>query len=189
LIQRFRYSSRFLRIEELIMNQIELSYKDLEYEMTKELKKHERMVLSTSEGSYVTSRTIRCILKGMTIYHLTNQNSRKYKQIASNPKVALAHGNLQVEGFASLKGHPLREENTAFIEFIQKKQPEVYEYWSNRHFHYQGLGLIEVTPSRIALFKGGVFPSETSIYVLDISNEKAYKLIRGEYTKENQPTF
>jgi len=49
--------------------------------------------------------------------------------------------------------------------------------------------LIEVAPRRMALFKGGVTPSETSIYVLNIGEEKAYKLIRGEYTKENRPTF
>jgi general stress protein 26 len=171
------------------MEQIELLYEDLRYEILNELKQHERMVLSTSEGIFVTSRTVRCIPHGLTIYILTNQNSRKYKQIEANPNVALADGNLQIEGVASLKGHPLKNDSATFIEFIKKELPDVYEYWYHRHFHYQGLGLIEVAPRRIALFKGGVFPSETSIYVLDIGNEKACKLIRGEYTKENQPTF
>ena len=171
------------------MEKIELSYEDLRYVMLNELKQHERMVLSTSEGEFVTSRTVRCISYGLTIYILTNQNSRKYKQILANPNVALADGNLQIEGVASLKGHPLKDDNATFIEFLQKELPEVYEYWSHRHFNYQGLGLIEVAPRRMALFKGGVFTSETSIYVLNIGEEKAYKLIRGEYTKENRPTF
>jgi general stress protein 26 len=172
--------------ERRIMSQIELSYEDLKQEVISEIQKHERMVLATSEGEFVTARTMRCVPNGLNIYNLTNRNSRKYEQITANPKVALAYGNLQIEGVASLKGHPVDKENVRFIETFQEKQPDAYERWSQRgHFQNPDVMLIEVAPRRIALYKEGALPSESCIDVLDISNKKAYKLTR----KGDRPTF
>ena len=91
------------------MSQIELSYEDLKQEMIKEIQKHELVFLATSERELVTNRMVRLVSNGLSFFFLTNVNSRKYKQIMANPNVAIAAGGLQIEGMASLKGHPQEE--------------------------------------------------------------------------------
>jgi uncharacterized pyridoxamine 5'-phosphate oxidase family protein len=109
------------------MSQIELSYEDLKQEMIKEIQKHELVFLATSERELVTNRMVRLVSKGLSFFFLTNVNSRKYKQIMTNPNVAIAAGGLQIEGVASLKGHPQDEENAEFIKAFRESRPEAYE--------------------------------------------------------------
>ena len=152
------------------MSQIELSYEDLKQEMIREIKKHEFGFLATSDGDFVTVREIRCVPSGLTIYCFTNRNSRKYKQIITNPNVAIAYGNhrvpnrgLQMEGVVSLKGHPLDEENIIFLKAYQETQPEAYERSMRRHFvrTRPDLRVIEVVPRKISMFVQGDTASET----------------------------
>lgn len=42
----------------------------------------------------------------------------------ANPYEAIVAGNLQIEGVALLKGHPLDEENTVFIETYKETRPD-----------------------------------------------------------------
>ena len=135
------------------MSQIELSYEDLKQEVIKEIQKYHEMVLATSGGESVTARTVACISDGLTVYFTTTQESRKYTQIAANPNVALAAGNIQIEGVVSLRGHPLAEGNAAFIEVLRETRPELYEIMSQMHFKIPNYELIEIAPRRIALYR------------------------------------
>jgi len=68
--------------------------------------------------------------------------------------VAIAAGDdLQIEGVASLKGHPLDEENSDYIKVFKENRPEMYERSSRpgRILQRPGTRVIEVTSRRIAL--------------------------------------
>ena len=168
------------------MSQIELPYDELKQEMIKELEKHKELILSTSQAEKVTSRTMRCITDGLTIYCQTANKSRKYIQMTANPNVALASGNLQVEGVAKLKGRPIDEENISYLKVLKEKVPEAYAIWSERgHFQNPAQRVIEISPHRMALYKGAVSPLDTGILILDIWKEKAFKITRAS-TKGEQ---
>ena len=168
------------------MSQIELSYEDAKQEMIREIQKHQFGVLATSEGEFVTAREIRCVPNGLTIHCFTNRNSRKYKQIMANPNVAIAYGNhwipcrgLQIEGVASLKGHPLDEENAVFIKAYQETQPDAYERSSQRHFvrTRPDIRVIEVVPRKITLCVQGDTASESYTVILDTVKEEANRVM------------
>jgi general stress protein 26 len=134
------------------MSQIEISYEDLKQHMIEELKKYHQGYLATSKDDFVTVRQMLLITNGLTIYCFTGTHSRKYKQIMANPQVAIAAGNLQIEGLASLKGQLLEEENTEFREVYRKTQPERYERSTRIHFPRPDTKLIEITPQKMTLY-------------------------------------
>jgi len=166
------------------MSQIEISYEETKQKIIEEIQKHTRMYLATSEGAFVTVRRMGPIPNGLTIRFLTDVNSRKYTHITLNSQVALAAGDyLQIEGDASLKGHPLDEANSDFIEIFKKNRPDMYERSSRpgRMLQRPGSRLIEITPRRIA------FSVWTPNYdqepdfqpytlILNTVNEKAYRI-------------
>lgn len=71
---------------------------------------HMHMVLSTSHGGRVCSRTMSVVLSGGRFYFQTDRMMRKYRQLVDNPQVALCKDNLQVEGLCEELGHPLEHE-------------------------------------------------------------------------------
>lgn len=161
------------------MSQIEMSYEDLKMEMIKEIEKQDLIVLATSEGESVTARTVMCVNDGLTIYCGTKKNSRKYKQLTVNPNVALASRSLQIEGVATLGGHPLEEGNSGYLEAFKKQQPIVYENQSKRgNFENPYMRVIEITPKRIAMYVQGATAPESYLAILEPMNKKAYKLTR-----------
>ena len=140
-------------------------------EMIQEIQKHKLVVLATSDGESVTARTVLRISDGLNLFCFTGNYTRKYKQMMANPNVAIAAGNLQIEGGASLKGHPLDEENTAFIKAYKKTRPDAYERSSRVHFHRKNVRVIEIAPQRIALYTGmdEASGSESHIDILNIA--------------------
>lgn len=170
------------------MRQIELSYEELEKDFIKELAKlgsegpYKRGILATSEGDHVTARRMWLVPDGLTIYCYTFRGSRKCKQILANPNVAVVAGFVQIEGVASLKGHPLDEENADYIKAFKENQPEKYEsYKSNSNFQNPDLDLvvIKVEPKRIALrkFADPASGIEEGIYILNVAKGEAYGAI------------
>lgn len=108
----------------------------------------EKMVLATSADNRVTARTMSCIIHEKTIYFQTDRNFLKYRQIISNPRVALCSGNTQIEGIAREIGHPLDPENAFFAS--------LYRHYYERSFAlYSPLPnevLINVEPEKITLW-------------------------------------
>jgi len=166
------------------MSQIEVSYEDMKKKIIEEIQKHSRMYLATSYGNFVTVRRMGPVPDGLKIWFLTNVDSRKYQQIMANPNVAIAAGDdLQIEGVASLKGHPLAEENSDYIKVFKENRPEMYERSSRpgRILQRPGTRVIEVTPRRIALnvwtANWDLEPEfQPYMVILNTVKEKAYKM-------------
>lgn len=168
------------------MRQVEIAYEELEQDFIKELAKlgsegeYERAVLATSTGDHVTARKMRFIADGLTLYCYTIRNNRKHKQILENPNVAVVVGYIQVEGVASIEGHPLEEKNAHFIRVFQETQPEFYERYK-KNFKNPELDavLIKVVPRRIALLKypdAAAGREESSLDILNVAKRKAYSM-------------
>ncbi len=64
------------------------------------------MVLSTSENDIVSSRMM-SIIQIEGVYFQTDLTFKKYRQLLSNPNVALCIDNIQIEGVCEELEHPL----------------------------------------------------------------------------------
>ena len=163
------------------MRQIEISYDDLEHELINEFKKlgspgiYQRGILATSANDYVTARRMRLIPDGLKIYCWTTRHTRKHKQILKNPQVALLAGFIQIDGVASVSGHPM--DNSEFLEAYKERIPDAYERSVDGWRRVDHV-LIEVVPTRIACFKaiGRGTSLESYLDVLKVAQRKAYRV-------------
>ena len=161
------------------MSEIELSYEKLKQEIMSDLVKHDLMVMATSDGEKVSARTVMTVFDKLTVYVGTKKNSRKYKQIEANQNVALASGRFQIEGIASLKGHPKDESNNAYLERFKEQQPERFKNQNSRgNFDNPSMRVIEIAPKRIAYYVQGPTAAESYIAILEPDEKRAYKLTR-----------
>ena len=165
------------------MNQVEISYEELSEEFIKDLADlgsedigSERGVLATSKDGYVTARRMRLLLDDHNLYGWTDSKTRKVEQIKANPNVAVVVGYYQMDGIASVIGHP--NEEPEFLEVIRKKLPHRYENLVKDWGERSDRSAIKIELKRVALFKysdpaAGI---ERGIYALNADERKAYKL-------------
>ena len=163
------------------MRQTEISYEQLETDFIKKFAQlgtkgeYERAVLSTSVEGHVTSRKQRFIADRLTLYCYAIHGQRKYEQIVENPNVAVNIDYIQVEGTASLEGHPLEEKNSDFLRVFKETQPDAFvEYNNNIRDPGIDVSLIKIKPTRIALL--GSVDGEPCISILNIKTGKAYRV-------------
>lgn len=126
-----------------------LPYVDVEQEVLGLLDRNRTMVLATSAGGRVTARMMSLVHDGLTLYFQTSLNSVKYQQMVENAQVALCIGNLQLEGRACLRGHPLAPENEFFRTQYQALHPGSYTTYSGLAHNR----VVEVQPVRVTLWK------------------------------------
>lgn len=159
------------------MSHVEVSYEELKQMLVEELKKREWGYLATSKNNHIRVGLMRMVSRGLKVWCYTDHRSRKYQQIQDNPNVGIADRSLQVEGVATLKGHPLDEENAEFIDAYRENQPENYERTSGRQFQRSRpeFRVVEIQPRRISLIKMGNTPQENVLLILDTVKEKAYR--------------
>ena len=165
------------------MKQVEMSYEELEKQMIEELSKlgteglYQRGILATSVNDYVTARRMRIIPDGLTLYGVTDRGLRKAQQIMANPNVAVVVGFVQIEGTASLKGHPFDE--SEYIKAYKKTIPETYEQWraGSNVTRERDMVVIEIVPKRISLWRYADPSSgiERGLYILNVEKRQAHK--------------
>jgi hypothetical protein len=172
------------------MGQVELSYEELEKEFIEALADlgredlhSERAILATSYKDKVTARRMRLLSDGLTLYGWTASNSRKADQIKNNPNVSAVVEYIQIDGVASIKGHPINEPE--FLDIIRRKLPHRYDSMVKNWTTLKDRVVVLVKPKRIALAKyddpaSGVIGG---VYILDIEGKKAYRLDASDYTE------
>ena len=164
------------------MSQVEISYEELEQEFLKALADlgsedlgSERGVVATSQDDHVTARRMRLLSDGFTLYGWTHRYTRKVEQIRANPKVSVVVEYIQIDGVASVKGHPTDEPK--FLELFRKKLPHRYDNMVKRWKTLSDRNVIEIIPKRIAIMKyadpaAGI---EQGLYMLNVDERKAYR--------------
>lgn len=167
------------------MKQVEISYEELENQMIQELSKlgseglYQRGILATSVNDYVTARRMRIIPDGLTLYGVTDRGLRKTQQIMANPNVAIVAGFVQIEGEASLRGHPFDEPE--FISAYKATMPETYDQWraGANVTRERDMVVIQIVPKRISLWRYADPSSgiERGLYILNVEKRQAHKTI------------
>ena len=164
------------------MSPTQLNYEELEQKIIQQLEKSKAGVLATAEGDFVTARQMMIICDGLMISFTTTATSRKYQQIMANPNVAVAFGNMQIEGVASIKGSTSDNENAGFLKSFEEIEPEVYETHRDMCLDPDTpWRVIEIAPKRIALF----FGSPYHLDVLNVSEKTAIKYDASELIAPN----
>jgi uncharacterized pyridoxamine 5'-phosphate oxidase family protein len=136
------------------MSPATISYDELKQEFTQQIQKAEHGVLATSEGDRVTAREVLILSDDLKIMCFTAKNMRKYKQMQANKNVALSIYNLQIEGTATLTGHPSDERNREFIRIFKEKLPKHYEFWGPICQNPDSdLGVIVINPDKLTAYK------------------------------------
>jgi len=67
---------------------------------------------------------------GLIVYFQTGEHYLKTQQIRQNPNVALSVGTYEIEGIATIIGHPMDEANSLITEKIKTKHPNAFKRWS-----------------------------------------------------------
>lgn len=124
------------------------------------------MVLATSFEDRPMASMMTCLVFDGAIWMQTDKKFPKYGQIQNNPKVALCKNATQIEGKASLCGHPLEKQNEKFAMLMKKYHPESYEMYSRVDSEV----VIKVIPEKAIdwLYEKG----DDRIYNLDFVNRK-----------------
>ncbi len=178
------------------MSQTELPYEETRQKIMTALHKHPVGVLATSDGGVVTSREMRLVYDGLTIYCYTTTDSRKFRQITFNPKVAISVSAIQREGVASILGHPAESKNARFLELYQEQQPQAFEFSYNEYLaagKNAEVQLLSINPTRVTLYVSGaqaVSAGYTAVGCLDILNiekQQAYRV--GVYEYKDSPAY
>lgn len=154
------------------MSPTTLTYNEVKKELLEEIQKHNHGVLATSDGNFVTAREMMILTDGFKMYCFTANHTRKIKQIETNNNVALSINNVQVEGIATLKGHPSDKENAGFMKMFAEKYPQAFEFWRGLLENPDsGFGIIEITPSKLTAYK--TVEGNTYLDILNLTTEKA----------------
>lgn len=103
--------------------------------------------LATCSKDRVTARIISFVVIDNKFYFQTGKDMLKTKQIHDNRNVAITNNAVQIEGFASLLGHPI--DFKEFINLYKDKYPIAYEKYSSLECEV----LFEVKPRLIKLWK------------------------------------
>jgi uncharacterized pyridoxamine 5'-phosphate oxidase family protein len=128
---------------------MEISFEELRKEIIDLLNQKDTMVLATSANDRVTARTMSCINKGLNVFFQTDKNFKKVKQLEKNPNVALSIDNIQIEGKALKRGHPLDETNNEFLKSFKENHYDSYK----KYTHLEDEIVIKVEPHLIILWK------------------------------------
>ncbi|HCL55521.1 MAG TPA: pyridoxamine 5'-phosphate oxidase [Spirochaetia bacterium] len=128
---------------------MKMNYESLKQEISDLLDQNPYFVLATSYQDHVTARIMSCVHKELFFYFQTDIEMLKYSQIEKNPKVALCIKNIQIEGKATLMGHPSKDENEFFCQLFKRQHPQSFDFYS----HLKNERVIEVAPEKITLWK------------------------------------
>jgi uncharacterized pyridoxamine 5'-phosphate oxidase family protein len=149
----------------------EINYDILKDEAIQFLGAQKFLVLATSSDDRVTARTMGYVNKGLTIYFQTDKTSLKVKQIERNPNVALCGANVQIEGLARIRNHPLDPSNREFIDLLKKKHTLAF----NTYSHLKNEIVIEVEPRLIIFWKYiDDKPLREFLYIREAKAEREY---------------
>jgi len=127
------------------------------------------MTLATRNGDGVAARTVNVYTYQGCFYFVTEENSNKYKQIASNNHIALSVDAIQITGCAAPLEHPCDESNGEIVHSIEEKLPQQFARYKDNPI----MRLVKVTPASASfiLLKSGEgfiidFTEDTAIPIM-----------------------
>ena len=144
-----------------------LNFDSLAKECITFLEREQSITLATSLNDKVTARTMSHVNDGLDIYFQTGNTSEKFRQIESNRNIAFAAGNMQIEAFAEILGHP--SQNPLFTDLYKTKYPQYYSLYSNSEDEV----VIKAVPQKITFYK--YIDGKPCKDRLDLKSKEAYR--------------
>ena len=138
------------------------------------------MCLATSQSDYVTARSMSVIIYNDKFYFQTDTKFIKYKQICSNPHVALCINNIQIEGLCKEMGSPLLLQNSFFADLYRQHFGGSFEKYSALRSEV----LFEVDPVKISIWN---YDDKKPYQEFFDFSEKSYKKEYYKLTGEQYP--
>lgn len=145
------------------MNDFELACQRL----TEQLGRDVVISLATSRNDDVSVRAVDGYYRDCGVYVVTYEASRKMRDIAANPRVALCRSLLTASGIGENLGNPLKEENRELREELK----QVFCAFYDRHVDEQDPRTCIL---RIALEQAVVFDDDSK-YVVDFKTRTAVR--------------
>ncbi|MCI1244766.1 MAG: pyridoxamine 5'-phosphate oxidase family protein [Bacilli bacterium] len=105
------------------------------------------MVLSSSDGSVVSSRMVSVIRMGGRFWFQTDKRFKKYRQIQSNGNVSLCIDGISIEGTA------IEAKETRLVKSFLNSYKAVYPGSFEKYSNLDNEVFFEVVPSRIYVWK------------------------------------
>lgn len=153
------------------MESLDIIYDERLSQVFTSLGEAKEIVLSTSAGNRVTSRTVSCACNGSEVLFLSWEHHTKCRQIKENPLVALCHNNIQIEGSAEILGNPLESSNKKYADTFRKIQPAIFDNFSK----LPGMMLVRITLTAITAWTRDAQGYRIDHFDLE---KKSYKSIR-----------
>ena len=127
-----------------------------------------------------------CLFKKYTARAWTNSNSRKKEQIIANPHVSVVVEYVQIDGLASMEGHPT--EVPEFLNVIRRKLPNRYESLVKSWSANKDRVVLKIVPSRVTLFKYDDPASGAvgGLHILNVGEGRAFRLQDSDITSKNK---
>jgi uncharacterized pyridoxamine 5'-phosphate oxidase family protein len=145
-----------------------MDFTDAKNKVLELIKNKRTLMLATSIDDRVTARSVSCVLIDDRIYFQTDKTFLKYHQIIKNHNVALCIDNIQIEGAANIKGHPLSDENKEFTnKFIEEHEGSFKNY-----SHMKNEAVVEVELKLITLWK--YIDGKPLREFIDFQNQKSF---------------
>ena len=94
------------------------------------LETEKSLILATCANNRVAVHQLSHVNDRLTVYFQTGRDYLKTRQIRANPQVAMYVGRMQMEGTATILGHPMDSENTLFMKKYAAKFPDYTNYSS-----------------------------------------------------------
>ncbi len=125
------------------------------------------MSLATMSDGNINVREVDCFYCDGKIYIMTHKNSKKIKDIAKCPKVALCRHVSTLYGTAKEIGHPLDEINTELRKVLKKEFSLFYK--DNVMEHDPDTCIMEITLTKVETY------TRYHRYMIDFQTGEAYR--------------
>ncbi len=134
--------------------------------------------VATSYKDQVRSRVVDYVNDGLRIGFLTWDHTIKIGHIKNNPRVSLCVDALQIEGTASLAGHPNLSVNAALMEIYKQRHPTPFKNFVSQ----SNTLLIKVEPTLLMLMKY----EDGHLYLdhLDIVGQRAFRKVLSPWVRD-----
>lgn len=143
-----------------------LDYEEKKRDVINVLENNQYIVLATGDSKRISARQVWFASDDLKILFITSKAYDKYKQIEKNNNVALCLENVQMEGVATIKGHPNLEENSKEKSICLNKNKDVFEKYSK----YKNTVLIEIVVQHVKMWNNG------GRECLDINKQTAFSI-------------
>lgn len=119
---------------------------------------------ATSYKDKVTTRTMYGVFTESCGYFLTRKSSVKFKQLSKNSHIGISCNNIQIEGKATVLGHPKDEKNEEIVHYCLSHGYDQFQ----SYMKYKNTVLIKVSYQTVKIW------TTTGSIIIDLIDQKAF---------------